>query len=334
LRLLVTGGAGFIGSNFARHILKTYKTYRVDVLDALTYAGNLDNLAEIASSDRFTFTHGNILDSDLVKKIASESDAIINFAAESHNDRSILAPGITVRTNVEGVFTLLQAAHTASHGKFLHISTDEVYGTFTSGSFKERDALEPNSPYSASKAGGELLARAFHETYGLNTLVTRGSNTYGPYQYPEKLIPLFVTNLIDNIPVPVYGDGKQIRDWFFVEDHCRAIDFVLHHGKSGEIYNVGGGNERENIQIVHSILAQLGKPEHLIHYVEDRPGHDRRYSLSTDKMKALGFVPDSDFDARLTQTVDWYVANQKWWRTIKETGDYKSFMLHWYKNRK
>ena len=334
MKLVVTGGAGFIGSNYVRLVFKEHSDYQVHVLDALTYAGNLDNLADFADDPRFEFTHGNIADPSVVNKIASEADIILNFAAESHVDRSILNPGEFIQTDVAGVFTLLEAAKNAGHNRFLHVSTDEVYGSISKGSFVEGDPLEPNSPYSASKAGGEMQVRAFHKTYGLNTVVTRGSNTFGPYQYPEKLIPLFVTNLIDNQPVPVYGDGKQIRDWFFVEDHCRAIDHVLHHGIPGEIYNVGGGNERENIEIVTTILSRLEKPDSLIKYVEDRPGHDRRYSLSTEKVAALGYSAPDNFEDRLAQTIDWYVEHQDWWRTIRSRGDYSSFMQTWYKDRK
>jgi dTDP-glucose 4,6-dehydratase len=334
LKLVVTGGAGFIGSNFVRLVLSKHPQYEVHVLDALTYAGNLENLADCANNPRFSFTHGNILDKDVVAKLAEESDAFVNFAAETHVDRSIASRGDFIQTDVAGVYTLLEAARAARHSRFLHVSTDEVYGTIAQGSFKEGDVLAPNNPYSASKAGGEMQVRAFHTTYGLNTLVTRGSNTFGPYQYPEKLIPLFVTNLIDNIPVPVYGDGKQVRDWFFVEDHCRAIDHVLHHGIAGEVYNVGGGNERENIEVVRAMLARLGKNESLIRYVEDRPGHDRRYSLSTQKVVALGYRPTDDFESRLAETIDWYVNNESWWRSILSRGDYQSFMQDWYKNRK
>jgi dTDP-glucose 4,6-dehydratase len=334
VKLVVTGGAGFVGSNYVRMTLAQHKDYEVHILDALTYAGNLENLSDCANNPRFKFTHGNILDSEVVNKLAQGADAIINFAAESHVDRSILAPGEFIQTDVAGVYTLLEAARKAGHNRFLHVSTDEVYGTIADGSFKEGDPLEPNSPYSASKAGGEMQVRAFFATYGLNTLVTRGSNTFGPYQYPEKLIPLFVTNLIDNIPVPVYGDGKQVRDWFFVEDHCSAIDHVLHHGKPGEVYNVGGGNERENIEIVRAMLSRLGKPDTLIRYVEDRPGHDRRYSLNTEKMTALGFRPGGNFEERLNETIDWYVNNEQWWRAVKNKPDYNSFMQTWYKDRK
>jgi dTDP-glucose 4,6-dehydratase len=333
LRLIVTGGAGFIGSNFTRLVLQEHKDYRVHVLDALTYAGNLDNLAGCTNDPRFKFTHGNILDNALVHKLAEESDVIINFAAESHNDRAILSPGEFIQTDVAGVYTLLEAARSKGHNRFLQVSTDEVYGSIDGGSFKEGDPLEPNSPYSASKAGGEMQVRAFHVTYGINTLVTRGSNTFGPYQYPEKLIPLFVTNLIDDIPVPVYGDGNQVRDWFFVEDHCRAIDYVLHHGTPGEAYNVGGGNERQNIQIVQAMLSQLGKPDSLIKHVEDRPGHDKRYSLDTAKIAKLGFTASGNFESRLAETIDWYKNNQSWWRAIKGRSDYQSFMQTWYKNR-
>jgi dTDP-glucose 4,6-dehydratase len=332
--LIVTGGAGFIGSNFTRYMLGKYPDYRIIVLDALTYAGNLANLADVWKNPNFTFIKGDIRDAAVVNNVAQNADAIINFAAESHVDRSIDSPGEFIQTDVAGVWTLLEAARTFKHERFLHISTDEVYGTIADGSFKEGDPLEPNSPYSASKAGGEMMVRAFHETYGVPTIVTRGSNTFGPHQYPEKLVPLFVTNLIDDLPVPVYGDGMQVRDWMYVIDHCIGVDIALHHGKIGEAYNVGGGNERPNIEIVKFILQQLGKPESLIKYVKDRPGHDRRYSLDCAKLKVLGYQPQT-FENRLQETIEWYVANPTWWRTIKEKQrDYQEFMQKWYADRK
>jgi len=253
-KLIVTGGAGFIGSNFVREMLSRYPTYKIVVLDAMTYAGNKENLASVWSNPNFSFVEGDIRDKDVVGSLAKEADAIINFAAESHVDRSILNPGEFIQTDVAGVWVLLEAARVNKHERFLHVSTDEVYGWIPSGTFKEGDPLEPNSPYSASKAGGEMMVRAYHHTYGLPTIVTRGSNTYGPYQYPEKLIPLFVTNLLEDKPVPVYGDGMQVRDWMYVSDHSRGIDVALHHGTAGEIYNVGGGNERPNIEVTKLIL--------------------------------------------------------------------------------
>lgn len=333
--LVVTGGAGFIGSNFARYMLDKYPDYNIHVLDCLTYAGNMENLIDLQTNSRFAFTKGDIRDAAIVAELAAKSDAIINFAAESHVDRSIVNPGEFIQTDVAGVYTLLEAARAHKHERFLHISTDEVYGTIAEGSFREGDPLEPNSPYSASKAGGELLVRAFHVTYGLDTIVTRGSNTFGPYQYPEKLIPLFVTNLIDGEKVPVYGDGLQIRDWLYVLDHCAGVDIALHHGVAGNIYNVGGGNERTNIDITGRILTQMNKGQESIRHVQDRPGHDRRYSINCEKLRALGFKQTINFEERLEETVDWYLENQSWWRRIKEKQvEYQEFMKNWYAQRK
>jgi len=266
--------------------------------------------------------------------VAQNADAIVNFAAESHVDRSIVEPGGFIQTDVAGTWVLLEAARVNNHERFLHVSTDEVYGWKADGSFKEGDPLEPNSPYSASKAGGEMMVRAYHQTYGLPAIVTRGSNTYGPFQYPEKLVPLFVTNLIDNLPVPVYGDGQQVRDWMYVLDHCRGVDVALHHGKPGSTYNVGGGNERPNIDIVRMMLSHLGKPETLIKYVKDRPGHDRRYSIDSTNLEAIGFKREHPFEEFMPQTFQWYVDNQVWWRAIKEKQrDYQEFMKKWYADR-
>ena len=333
--LIITGGAGFIGSHFARYLLAKYPDYKVVVLDALTYAGNRANLADVWDEPRFTFVHGDINDADLVDGLARDAQAIVNFAAETHNDRAILDPMAAARANFSGVCVLLEAARKYKHERFHQISTDESYGS-TDGVFREGDALEPNQPYSAAKAGGELMARAYHRTYGLPTIVTRGSNTFGPYQYPEKLIPLFLTNLIDDLPVPVYGDGLQVRDWLWAEDHCRGIDLALHEGTPGEAYNVGGENDRPNLEIVRLLLGLLGKPETLIRYVQDRPGHDRRYSLDCSKIRALGYAPEPErFAERLEETVAWYKANEAWWRPIKEQqGEYKRFMEQWYAERK
>lgn len=333
-RLLVTGGAGFIGSNFCRYMLEKYEDYEIRVLDALTYAGNPDNLADLAENGRFKFTKGDIRDRDVVSGAIEGADWVVNFAAETHVDRSIVDPGNFVLTDVYGTFVLLEAVKAAGLKRFLHVSTDEVYGSIQEGAFSEKDALMPNSPYSASKAGGELLARSYFVTYGVPILVTRGSNTYGPYQHPEKLIPLFVTNAIDDKPLPLYGDGLNVRDWIYVLDHCSGIDTVLHKGEPGNAYNVGGGNERTNIEITKIILERLGKPESLIKRVTDRPGHDRRYSIECSKTKALGWEPGFSFEKAISDTVDWYRDNQSWWRNIKDgQSDYKEWTKTWYSER-
>lgn len=333
--LIVTGAAGFIGSNFVRYTLAKYPNYRILALDSLTYAGNLSNLADIWKNPNFTFIKGDIRDEATVGNLAQNADAIVNFAAETHVDRSIVEPGGFLQTDVAGTWVLLEAARKHNLERVLHISTDEVYGSIYTGSFTETDMLDPSSPYSASKAGGEHIVRAYYKTYGLQTIVTRGSNNFGPYQYPEKLIPLFITNLIDDQPVPVYGDGMQVRDWMFVLDHCAGVDIALHHGVPGEVYNVGGGNERPNIEVARAILAHLGKPDSLLRYVKDRPGHDRRYSIDCAKLRSLGYEQTATFEQRLGETIDWYVANQDWWRVIKEKHrDYQEFMQKWYAERK
>lgn len=332
-RLLVTGGAGFIGSNFVRYILNKYPDYRVTVIDALTYAGNLDNFHDLWQNPNFQFFQGRIEDPEIVNNLARNVDAILNFAAESHNDRAIVHPEAAMTSNFTGVFNLLEGARKNKVDRFLQVSTDEVYGS-TDGVFKEGDALEPNQPYSAAKAGGELLVRAYNKTFGLNTVVTRGSNTFGPYHYPEKVIPLFITNAMDDIPLPVYGDGKQVREWMYVLDHCQGIDVALHHGEAGEVYNVGGGDERHNIDVTKLILQYLGKPDTLIKYVADRPGHDRRYSLDCSKLIALGYQPEQNFEKRLEETVKWYVDNEPWWRKIKASEEYQAFTKKWYTDRK
>jgi dTDP-glucose 4,6-dehydratase len=332
--ILVTGGAGFIGSNFCRYMLQKYQNYRIIVLDALTYAGNLDNLADLQDNPRFRFVHGDIRDKKIVDELVKDVDAIVNFAAETHVDRSIADPGSFVLTDVYGVFVLLEACRKFGIEKFLHVSTDEVYGSIQEGSFKESDPLQPNSPYSASKAGGELLARSYFVTYGTPVLITRGSNNFGPYQYPEKLIPLFITNALEDKPLPVYGDGQQVRDWIYVLDHCEGIDLVLHKGEVGTCYNLGGGNERTNIEVTKLILAALGKPESLIRYVADRPGHDRRYSLDCTRIRELGWSPRHKFEEALELTVRWYVENETWWRKIKDhQAEYKQFTQTWYASR-
>lgn len=332
--ILVTGGAGFIGSNFCRYMLTKYPEYNILVVDALTYAGNPENFADLEGDPRFMFFHGDIRDKSVVENLVRNVDAVVNFAAETHVDRSITDPGSFVLTDVYGVFVLLEACKKFGIERFLHVSTDEVYGSIEEGHFKESDPLNPSSPYSASKAGGELLARSYYVTYGLPVLITRGSNTFGPYQYPEKLIPLFITNAIEDKPLPVYGDGKQVRDWLYVIDHCEGIDVVLHKGQVGKVYNLGAGNERTNIEITKLILSILNKPDSLIKFVTDRPGHDRRYALDSSEIRALGWTPRHEFEDALRQTVNWYVENESWWRKIKEhQDDYKEFTKKWYEKR-
>jgi dTDP-glucose 4,6-dehydratase len=331
-RLLVTGGAGFIGSNFARRVLDRHPATRVTVLDKLTYAGNRANLADLEGDPRFTFVEGDIADDDVVDRLAAETDAIVNFAAESHVDRSIEEPDAFIRTDVYGTFVLLEAARRHGHARYLQISTDEVYGNVPEGSSTEEDLLRPRSPYSASKSGGDLLVGAYFTTYGLPTLLTRASNNFGPYQYPEKVIPLFITNAIDDEPLPMYGDGQQIRDWLYVDDHCDALETVLSRGEPGETYNVGGGNELANLDLTRMILDLLDKPMTLVRRVEDRPGHDRRYSVDCSKLRALGWTPSHSFDAALRETVDWYLGREDWWRPLK-SGEYREYYARQYGNR-
>jgi len=332
--ILVTGGAGFIGSNFVRYMLREHPDYRLVVYDKLTYAGNVSSLLDVHDDPRYRFARGDIADkhnlADAIRD--NQIDTIVNFAAESHVDRSILEPDAFIHTDVVGTYVLLEAARQFGLERLHQVSTDEIYGSIATGAFKEGDPLEPNSPYSASKAGGELMVRAYHETYGLNTVVTRGSNTFGPYQYPEKVAPLFITNAIDDEPLPLYGDGRQVRDWLYVLDHCAGIDLVLHRGQAGQVYNLGGGNERHNIDVTRRILQLLGKPEALIRPVADRPGHDRRYALDCSKIHALGWRPAHDFETALAETVDWYLRNEWWWRPIKN-GDFKTYYAQQYGER-
>jgi dTDP-glucose 4,6-dehydratase len=333
-KLMVTGGAGFIGSNFARMILEKYPDYHVLVYDKLTYAGNPENLHDLNSNPRYTFVHGDIADSAKVDETVQTYgvDAIVNFAAESHVDRSIEEPGGFIQTDVYGVYVLLEATRKFGLERFLQVSTDEVYGAVLSGSSVETDLLQPRSPYSASKAGGELQAQAYYVTYNTPALVTRGSNTYGPYQYPEKMLPLFITNAIEDKPLPMYGDGMYVRDWMHVLDHCSGIDLVLHKGELGGIYNVGGGNERHNMDVTYAILDRLDKPRSLIHYVQDRPGHDRRYSVDTTKIRALGWEPQVSFEQGLADTIDWYRNNEQWWGKIK-SGEFAGYYAKMYEQR-
>ena len=319
--ILVTGGAGFIGSNFIYYMMDKYPDYKIINLDKLTYAGNLENLKDIEDSKNYEFVKGDIADKPIVESIFEKSkiDAIVNFAAESHVDRSIEEPGVFIKTDVYGTFVLLEAAKAGNCKLFLQISTDEVYGSIEDGSFKEGDPLLPNSPYSASKAGAEMIVRSFFKTYGTPVIITRTSNNFGPYQYPEKLIPLFVTNLIDGIKVPLYGDGMNIRDWIYVDDNCKALDLVLHGGRLGEIYNIGAGNEEPNVWITKKLIELLGKTEEMIKPVEDRLGHDRRYSVDCSKLKAeLGWDTEYDFEHALEKTVSWYRDNEEWWRPLKK----------------
>jgi dTDP-glucose 4,6-dehydratase len=326
MKLLVTGGAGFIGSNFVRYILKTYPKYHIINLDKLTYAGNLSSLEDVAKNPRYKFVKGDICDARLINKLAPQVDAIINFAAETHVDRSILDPASFIKTDVFGTFTLLEAVRKHKVKRYIQISTDEVYGSIDKGSFKETSTLSPNSPYSASKASGDLLVRSYFKTYHIPVMITRASNNFGPYQYPEKVIPLFITNAIEGKSLPLYGDGKNVRDWLYVVDHCKAIAAVLLKGREGEIYNIGGGNEVNNITLTKSILKYLSKPHTLITPVPDRPGHDRRYSIDCTKLKnECGCMQTTDFKTALQETVEWYVKNPKWWKKLKDSSFQKYY---------
>ena len=336
MKILVTGGAGFIGSNFIRFLLESGKGFRIVNLDKLTYAGNLENLADLSRSPDYEFVRGDIGDGKLVDRLLGNGvEAVVNFAAESHVDRSLYEPDLFIQTNVLGVQILLHAALRHKVKKFVQVSTDEVYGSLgpREPGFREDFPLAPNSPYSASKAAGDLLARSYFKTYGFPVVVTRCSNNYGPYQFPEKLIPLFVTNALENRPLPVYGDGLNIRDWIHVEDHCRGLELVLEKGRPGEIYNLGGRAERTNLEITKSILRILGKPESLMQYVSDRPGHDRRYAIDFSKIEQeIGWKPRFDLDEGLRQTVRWYTEQENWWRRIK-SGAYREFYEKHYGGR-
>jgi dTDP-glucose 4,6-dehydratase len=334
--VLITGGAGFIGSNFIHYLLKHHSSTRIINLDKLTYAGNLDNLKDVEKDPRYEFIHGDIRDRELIRPIFKKVQGVVHFAAETHVDRSILDAGEFVLTDVFGTFILLDALKNSPRVEFfLHISTDEVYGSRDEGFFKEEDPLSPSSPYAASKAGADRLAYAYHVTYGLPIIILRPSNNFGPYQYPEKFIPLFVTNALEDKLLPLYGSGVNVRDWLYVEDHCRAIDLLMRRGKTGEVYNVGANNEVQNIAIAKKIVALLGKPENLIKFVPDRLGHDMRYALDCRKIRALGWKPETGFDEALAQTVRWYQENPDWWRKIKERSrEFKSFYEEYYRNRK
>lgn len=335
MKLLVTGGAGFIGSNFVLYMLQQYPEYEIINVDSLTYAGNLENLKSVENNPKHTFVKADITDAKTMDELVSQGvDVIVNFAAESHVDRSILEPDVFVKTNVLGTQVLLDAARKYEITKFVQVSTDEVYGTLgDTGFFTEKTPLEPNSPYSSSKAGGDLLVRAYHETFGLPVNITRCSNNYGPYQFPEKLIPLMISKALADESLPIYGDGLNVRDWLYVEDHCSAIDLVIHKGNNGEVYNVGGHNERTNIQIVKTILEQLGKPESLMTFVKDRPGHDRRYGIDPTKiMNELGWKPKHNFETGIKETIAWYLQNKEWWTRI-QSGAYQEYYAKQYGER-
>ena len=319
IEVLVTGGAGFIGSNFVRWAHARHPDWRITTLDKLTYAGRLENLQSVMDSPRHCFVKGDIADADVAAPLVRASDIVINFAAETHVDRSLMAAGEFIQTDVYGTFVLLEAAREApALRRFIQISTDEVYGSVSEGHSRETDELKPRNPYSASKAGADRLAYSYWATYGVPVVITRASNNYGPNQFPEKVIPLFITNALDNRSVPLYGDGLNVRDWLHVEDHCAGVDLLIDHGVNGEVYNIGGGNEVRNIDLTRRILALAGRSDALISPVADRPGHDRRYALDTTKLRGLGWAPQTDFEAGLAATVQWYRDNEGWWRPIKE----------------
>ena len=319
MKVLVTGGAGFIGSNFVRWAHNAHHDWHITTLDKLTYAGRLENLREIMPSPRHTFVRGDIADATVAGPLVRDSEIVLNFAAETHVDRSILAAGEFIQTDVYGTFVLLEAAREAPRlRRFIQISTDEVYGSVPQGASKETDELRPRNPYSASKAGADRLAYSYWATYHVPVIVTRASNNYGPQQFPEKVIPLFITNALDDRSVPLYGDGLNVRDWLYVDDHCGALDLLIERGQPGDVYNIGGGNEVTNVDLTHRILELVGKPASLIQPVADRPGHDRRYALDTTKLRALGWTPVTPFEQGLSATVQWYRANDWWWRPIKD----------------
>jgi dTDP-glucose 4,6-dehydratase len=332
MKLLITGGCGFIGSNYIRYAARKHPTYKIINVDKLTYAGNLENLEGFEKKKNYKFIKADICNTAVMKKIFRKyrPQAVINFAAESHVDRSISAPSVFVKTNVLGVSTLLNLSLEYKIKRFLHISTDEVYGSILRGKFTEKDLLEPSSPYSASKAAADALVLAYNTTYGLPALITRSSNNYGPYQFPEKFIPLIIHNALNEKQIPLYGDGKNVRDWIYVEDNCEGIDRVLHKGKPGEIYNIGGQNEQQNICVIHSILKTLDKPTSLITFVKDRPGHDRRYALSIAKVKRhIGWTPRTPFKTGIKKTIQWYQRNTAWLKNT-QTGAYRSFYKKYY----
>ena len=333
--VLVTGGAGFIGSNFVRYALAHHPDWRVTTLDKLTYAGRRENLHDVIDNPRHEFVHGDIGDAAVSGPLVERSAIVVHFAAETHVDRSIMSAGDFIRTDVEGTFVLLEAARRApALRRFVQISTDEVYGSVATGASRETDELRPRNPYSASKAGADRLAYSYWATYEVPVIVTRASNNYGPYQFPEKVIPLFVTNAIDDIPLPLYGDGRNVRDWLHVDDHCRAIDLLIDAATDGEVYNIGGGNDIMNVELTSRILALAGKPASLIKPVADRKGHDRRYCLDTGKLRQLGWTPKVPFADGLAQTVAWYRQNEWWWRPIKENdAAFRTYYAQQYEHR-
>lgn len=330
MKILVTGGAGFMGSNFIRYILKKYPDWQVINLDKLTYAGNLENLKEVENNKNYKFVKGDIANPlEVQKAIEGGVDCIINYAAETHVDRSILEPEAFIKTDIFGTYTLLEAAKKYNVAQCIQISTDEVFGSIKEGSFTEESPFEPNSPYSASKAGADHLCRAYFTTYNVPAIVTHSCNFYGPNQYPEKLIPLFVTNLLEGKKVPVYGAGSQVREWIFTEDHCRAVETIMQKGKAGEVYNIGTGFEKTNLETTKFILKELGFGDEMIEYVKDRPGHDFRYSINSEKLRGLGWQPEVSWEEGLRRTINWYEENGEWWKKIK-SGEYREYYKHQY----
>jgi len=334
MKLLITGGAGFIGSNFIHYILKEHPDWEVTNLDKLTYAGNLENLTNIENDPRYRFIKGDIADREIISSLLREGiDVIVNFAAESHVDRSILDASPFIETNIKGTQTLFEGARQYRVGKFIQVSTDEVYGSAEAGKFTEKSSLSPNSPYAASKAAADLLSHAYWKTYQLPVIITRSSNNLGPFQFPEKLIPLAITNALENKPIPIYGDGLNVRDWIYVVDHCRALDFALQKGKPGEVYNIAADQGKTNLELIQQVLDMMDKPGSLITFVADRPGHDRRYALDAGKItQKLGWAPTYSFKEALTITVNWYLNNEPWWRKIK-SGEYADYYQRMYSHR-